>query len=211
MLDGLLRDLRYGSRSLRKNSAVTVIAVMAMVLGIGMTTTLFSVINGFFLKGLPFPDSHRLYTVNTGLQVKQYSRLSDEQEVFENLSGNTGNDSIVVKPFADTHWPGQNPIGKRLRLHTWGASSTYSVWADIPTASASVSIASNIVEGCARFSEAEYIHFLDTAYGSSREMEYQIGLSHRLGFVEASTQMTLQSLATETAKVLNGLLRSLRN
>ena len=76
---------------------------------------------------------------------------------------------------------------------------------------ASVSIASNIVEGCARFSEAEYIHFLDTAYGSSREVEYQIGLSHRLGFVEASTQMTLQSLATETAKVLNGLLRSLRN
>ena len=49
MLDGLLRDLRYGSRSLRKNSAVTVIAVMAMVLGIGLTTTLSSVINGFFL------------------------------------------------------------------------------------------------------------------------------------------------------------------
>jgi four helix bundle protein len=41
---------------------------------------------------------------------------------------------------------------------------------------AGVSIASNIVEGCARNSEADYIHFLDMAYGSAREVEYQIGL-----------------------------------
>jgi len=49
---------------------------------------------------------------------------------------------------------------------------------------AAVSIPSNIVEGCARHSEAEYLHFLDMAYGSAREVEYQIGLSHRLGFLE---------------------------
>ena len=76
---------------------------------------------------------------------------------------------------------------------------------------ASVSIASNIVEGCARFSEAEYMRFLDTAYGSSREVEYQVDLSRRRGFVDVSTHMKLQGLATETAKVLSGLLRSLRN
>jgi four helix bundle protein len=37
---------------------------------------------------------------------------------------------------------------------------------------AAISIASNIVEGCARFSEAEYVHFLDMAYGSAREVEF---------------------------------------
>ena len=76
---------------------------------------------------------------------------------------------------------------------------------------AAVSIASNIVEGCARFSESEYIHFLDIAYGSSREVEYQIGLSHRLGFLDASSHTELQQVATETAKILNGLLRALRS
>jgi four helix bundle protein len=73
-----------------------------------------------------------------------------------------------------------------------------------------VSIPSNIVEGCARHSEAEYLHFLDMAYGSAREVEYQIGLSHRLGFLAAPLHEQLEQRATETAKVLNGLLRSLR-
>lgn len=48
---------------------------------------------------------------------------------------------------------------------------------------AAVSVVSNIVEGCARNSETEYVRFLDIAYGSAGEIEYQIGLSHRLGFL----------------------------
>ena len=75
---------------------------------------------------------------------------------------------------------------------------------------AAVSISSNIVEGCARHSEAEYLHFLDIAYGSAREVEYQIGLSCRLGFLDAPLNEQLQQRTTETAKVLNGLIRSLR-
>ena len=74
-----------------------------------------------------------------------------------------------------------------------------------------VSIASNIVEGCARSSEAEYLHFLDMAYGSAREVEYQIGLAHRLGFLPDPAHEGLVARAIETAKVLGGLLRSLRN
>ena len=52
---------------------------------------------------------------------------------------------------------------------------------------AAVSIASNIVEGCARFTESEYIRFLEISYASAREVEYQIGLSHRLGFLDANS------------------------
>jgi len=73
-----------------------------------------------------------------------------------------------------------------------------------------VSVASNIVEGSARSSEAEYLHFLDMAYGSAREVEYQIGLAHRLGFLPTSAHQELAARATGTAKVLGGLLRSLR-
>ena len=75
---------------------------------------------------------------------------------------------------------------------------------------AAVSIASNIVEGSARCAEAEYMHFLDTAYGSAREVEYQVGLASRLGFLPESSHLELSALSVETSKVLNGLLRSLR-
>ncbi|UCD29571.1 MAG: four helix bundle protein [Planctomycetota bacterium] len=75
---------------------------------------------------------------------------------------------------------------------------------------ATVSIASNIVEGCARNSEADFLHFLDMAYGSAREVEYQISLAHRLGYLSQDDFNSLNSKCEETAKVLNGLIRSLR-
>jgi len=76
---------------------------------------------------------------------------------------------------------------------------------------AAVSVASNIVEGCARSSEGDFVHFLDMAYGSAREVEYQASLAHRLGYVDDAAYDPLQALCEETAKVLNGLIRSFRN
>lgn len=75
---------------------------------------------------------------------------------------------------------------------------------------AAVSVASNIVEGCARESLQEYLRFLDIAYGSAREVEYQVSLATRLGFLQAPVAERLAALSTETCKVLNGLVRSLR-
>lgn len=56
-----------------------------------------------------------------------------------------------------------------------------------------MSIASNIVEGCARNSEADCLHFLDMAYGSACEVEYQIGLGHRLGYLTSDEFASLKS------------------
>lgn len=76
---------------------------------------------------------------------------------------------------------------------------------------AAVSVPSNIVEGCARYSEAEYLHFLSIAYASSREVEYQLSLAVRLGYLEPAPHRELSALCAETSKVLVGLLRALRS
>ena len=75
---------------------------------------------------------------------------------------------------------------------------------------AAVSVATNIVEGCARSSEAEYVRFLEIAYGSSKEVEYQIGLSARLGFIGEATASALSHQCALTAKLLCRLVLSLR-
>lgn len=75
---------------------------------------------------------------------------------------------------------------------------------------AAVSIPSNIVEGCARNSEIDYVRFLDIAYGSSRELQYQASLACRLGFLPAEKHGKLNLACSETAKVLNGLINALR-
>jgi len=48
---------------------------------------------------------------------------------------------------------------------------------------AAVSTPSNIVEGCARDSQADYLRFLYIAFGSLRELHYQLSLSNRLSFL----------------------------
>jgi four helix bundle protein len=47
---------------------------------------------------------------------------------------------------------------------------------------AAVSVPSNIVEGCARESQAEYVRFLEIAFASLRELHYQVSLSKRLSY-----------------------------
>ena len=76
---------------------------------------------------------------------------------------------------------------------------------------AAVSIASNIVEGAARNGVADYVRFLDVAYGSVREVEYQLSLIDRLGFANRENVEPEASQSKKRAKVLNGLVRSLRN
>ncbi len=76
---------------------------------------------------------------------------------------------------------------------------------------AAVSVPSNIVEGCARDSEADYLRFLNIAFGSLRELHYQVNLSKRLGFLSNEDLSLIEPRVIETEKVLNGLIRALRD
>lgn len=76
---------------------------------------------------------------------------------------------------------------------------------------AAVSVPSNIVEGCARESQADYLRFLTIAFGSLRELHYQVSLSKRLGFLDERASSLIEPKLVETEMVLNGLIRSLRS
>src|ERR1700686_4403761 len=63
MMDSLFQDLRFGIRVLLRNRSFTVTAIVALALGIGATSAIFSVIYGVLLKPLPYRDPERLVRV----------------------------------------------------------------------------------------------------------------------------------------------------
>ncbi len=75
---------------------------------------------------------------------------------------------------------------------------------------AAVSVPSNLVEGCARDSEKEFLHFCDIAFGSLRELGYQLSLAGRLNFLHMAHLDEITPVLTETEKILGALIRTVR-
>src|SRR5205823_4388669 len=63
-LEQIAQDLRYGTRTLAKNPGFTMVAVLAVALGIGVNTGIFSVLNGVALKLLPVPRANQIVSVD---------------------------------------------------------------------------------------------------------------------------------------------------
>jgi predicted permease len=59
-MDAFLKDLKYGLRMLAKNRSVTVIAIIALALGIGATTSIFSFVDAVIIRPLPYPHPAQL-------------------------------------------------------------------------------------------------------------------------------------------------------
>jgi four helix bundle protein len=74
---------------------------------------------------------------------------------------------------------------------------------------AAVSVPSNIAEGRGRGSDAELLRFAAIAYGSLMELETQLELACRLGFVAGEQAAALSTKTAEIGRMLNGLRSSL--
>jgi putative ABC transport system permease protein len=95
-MQAVFRDIRYAGRSLRKSRALTFVAILALTLGIGLTTTMFSIVYAAMLKGLPFPNADELVAVqrqnlSRGLQrmqtpIHDYLDFRSQQRSFSGMA-----------------------------------------------------------------------------------------------------------------------------
>jgi predicted permease len=96
-MQALLRDVRYACRSLLRSPALTIVAALALPLGIGLTTTMFSIVYGALIRGLPYPDGDRIMLIgranlakdirNESLPIQDFVDYRKEQHTFNDLAG----------------------------------------------------------------------------------------------------------------------------
>src|ERR1051325_4336123 len=69
-MDSIIKDVVFAWRTLQKNFAFTVIAVITIGLGIGACTAIFSIVNAVLLRPLPYADPSRLVLVWSELRAR---------------------------------------------------------------------------------------------------------------------------------------------
>jgi putative ABC transport system permease protein len=93
-LRSVLSDCRFALRQLRKSPAFTIVAVLTVSLGIGVNTTIFTFINGFLLRPLPYPHAERVVEVDReykdgpyyGMSLIEFRTFQRQNQTFQYLA-----------------------------------------------------------------------------------------------------------------------------
>jgi putative ABC transport system permease protein len=99
------RDIRYGLRLLWKSAGFTSVSLLALALGIGATTAIFSLLYSVLLAPLPYVDSDRIVMVwsnqkgeRNGTSPNDYLDWQKQSKVFESLNAWTGDGFTISTP-----------------------------------------------------------------------------------------------------------------
>jgi len=118
-MDSIIKDIRYGLRSLLKRPAFTAVAVITIGLGIGVNTAIFSVINAVLLRPLPYDDPSRLISFRSNQSGPDLADVEAQSKTFSRLGG------IGMQPLAYTG--GSEPVQFQIGLVTGGFFETLGV------------------------------------------------------------------------------------
>jgi predicted permease len=105
------QDLRYAGRSLRRSPGFTAVAMLALTLGIGANTAVFTVVNGVLLRPLPFSESGRLFLISYTpkhsvffngpvLSDRHYLEFQRQHQAFEHMT-TFGQNSVTLTGAGD--------------------------------------------------------------------------------------------------------------
>src|SRR5437870_10875865 len=96
-METLFKDLRYGIRSLLKQPAFALVAVITLALGIGGNSAMFSVVNAVLLRPLQYPESDRIVVLEginpskgitqSNMSIPDFADWQGQNQVFEHLAG----------------------------------------------------------------------------------------------------------------------------
>jgi putative ABC transport system permease protein len=114
----LLQEFRYGLRGLRKQPAFAALAVLALALGIGAATTIFSVIHAVLLDPFPYTNAERVVTIQihnvqsnqpggrSFFQLPEFLEYQNQSHVFDGVIGSGGEDALITTPEGVEHFQG---------------------------------------------------------------------------------------------------------
>ena len=93
-MNTLLADIRFGLRMLLKSPTTTFVALLALTLGIGANTAIFSVVNGVLLRTFPYPDAERIVLVweksprndQNSINLGNFFDWKDQNQVFTDMA-----------------------------------------------------------------------------------------------------------------------------
>ena len=100
-MSGLIQDVRYALRQLRKNPGFTAVAVLTLALGIGASTAIFALLNAIMLKSVPVHDPKHLLILQWSARTKAMSGYSSFGDCAGDFGGSLSGCSFSFPMFKE--------------------------------------------------------------------------------------------------------------